>query len=81
MSFLQFVALEMRERKAHRKETGSNVSVLLNKVSALEQVKASSSKSHWTLPHAVICNYLSLSHKVDYERSGFNTYQIVSLFR
>ena len=36
VSSLQFFALEMRERKAYRKETGSNVSVLLNKVSALE---------------------------------------------
>ena len=29
-------ALEMRQREAYRKHTGSNVSVLLNKVSALE---------------------------------------------
>ena len=29
--------LEMREREAYRKQTGSKVSVLLNKVSALEQ--------------------------------------------
>ena len=29
-------ALEMREREAYRKQTGSNVSVLLNKVSTLE---------------------------------------------
>ena len=29
-------ALEMREREAYRKQTGLNVSVLLNKVSALE---------------------------------------------
>ena len=29
-------ALEMRERKAYRKQTGSNVSVLFNKVSASE---------------------------------------------
>ena len=29
-------ALEMREREAHRKQTGSNLSVLLYKVSALE---------------------------------------------
>ena len=29
-------ALEMREREAYRKQTGSNVSVLLNKISALE---------------------------------------------
>ena len=36
VSSLQFFTLEMRERKAYRKETGSNVSVLLNKVSALE---------------------------------------------
>ena len=36
VSSLQFFALEMRERKAYRKQTGSNVSVLLNKVSALE---------------------------------------------
>ena len=28
--------LEMHEREAYRKQTGSNVSVLLNKVSALE---------------------------------------------
>ena len=35
VSSLQFFALEMRERKAYRKKTGSNVSVLLNKVSAL----------------------------------------------
>ena len=33
---LQFFTLEMRERKAYREETGSNVSVFLNKVSALE---------------------------------------------
>ena len=36
VSSLQFFALEMPERKAYRKETGSNVYVLLNKVSALE---------------------------------------------
>ena len=36
VSSLQFLALEMRGRKAYRKQTGSNVSVLLNKVSALE---------------------------------------------
>ena len=36
VSSLQFFALEMRERKAYKKETGSNVSVLLNRVSALE---------------------------------------------
>ena len=36
VSSLQFFALEMRERKAYRKQTWSNVSVLLNKVSALE---------------------------------------------
>ena len=36
VSSLQFFYLEMRERKAYRKQTGSNVSVLLNKVSALE---------------------------------------------
>ena len=29
-------ALEMREREAYRKQTGSNLSVLLYKVSALE---------------------------------------------
>ena len=36
MSPLQFFALEIHERKAYRKPTGSSVSVLLNKVSALE---------------------------------------------
>ena len=36
VSSLQFFDLEMHERKAYRKQTGSNVSVLLNKVSALE---------------------------------------------
>ena len=36
VSSLQFFALEMRKRKVYRKQTGSNVSVLLNKVSALE---------------------------------------------
>ena len=36
-SFLQLSALEMCERKACRKQAGSNVSVHLNKVSALEQ--------------------------------------------
>ena len=36
VSSLQFFALEMRERRAYRKLTGSNVSVLLKKVSALE---------------------------------------------
>ena len=37
VSSLQLLALEMRGRKAYRKQTSSNVSVLLNKVSALEQ--------------------------------------------
>ena len=36
VSSLQFFASEMCERKAYRKQTGSNVSVLLSKVSALE---------------------------------------------
>ena len=36
VSSLQFFALEMREKKAYRKQTGSNLSVFLNKVSALE---------------------------------------------
>ena len=36
VSSLQSFALEMREGKAYRKETGLNVSVFLNKVSALE---------------------------------------------
>ena len=31
-----FFALKMRERKVYRKQMGSNVSVLLNKVSSLE---------------------------------------------
>ena len=34
--FFMVSALEMREREAYRKQTGSNVSVLLKKVSALE---------------------------------------------
>ena len=79
VSSLQFFALEMRERTACRKETGSNVSVFLNKVSALEHDRFKEVQS--TLPRAVICKYLSLSHKPDYERSGFNTYQNVSLFQ
>ena len=29
----------------------------------------------------IICKYLSLSRKLDYERSGLNTYQVVSLFQ
>ena len=36
VSSLQFFDLEMHERKAYRKQKGPNVSVLLNKVSALE---------------------------------------------
>ena len=36
VSSLQFFTLEKRERKAYRKQTGSNVSVFFNKVSALE---------------------------------------------
>ena len=36
VSSLRFFALEMRERKAYKKQTCSNVLVLLNKVSALE---------------------------------------------
>ena len=34
--FFTILRLEMHEREAYRKQTGSNVSVLLNKVSALE---------------------------------------------
>ena len=29
----------------------------------------------------IICKYLSLSHKLDYERSKSNTYHVVSLFQ
>ena len=29
----------------------------------------------------IICKYLSLRHKLDYEPSGLNTYQVVSLFQ
>ena len=36
VSSLKFFALEMHERKAYRRPTGSNVSVPLNKASALE---------------------------------------------
>ena len=39
VSSLQFFALEMREKKAYRKQTRSNVSVLLNKVFALEHYR------------------------------------------
>ena len=35
VSSLQFYTLEIRERKAYRKQMGSNVTVLLNKVSTL----------------------------------------------
>ena len=37
VSSLQFFSLEMHERKAYRKQTESNVSDLLNMVSALER--------------------------------------------
>ena len=78
VSSLQFFALEMRERKAYRKETGSNVSVLLNKVSALEHDRF---KQVSLYTASCGCLQIRLSHKLDYERSGFNTYQIVSLFQ
>ena len=42
-------ALEMCEREAYRKQTGSNVPVLLNKVSALEHDRIC--RFHCRLPH------------------------------
>ena len=56
-----------------------NVSVLFNKVSALEHERFKQ-----VLLCTASCGYLqilSLGHKLDYERSGFNIYQIVSLFQ
>ena len=45
-------ALEMREREAYRKQTGLNVSVLLNKVSALEHDRLC--RFHCRLPHVYL---------------------------
>ena len=55
VSSLQFFALEMRERKAYRKETGSNVSVVLNKVSALEH-----DRFKQVSLYAASCSYLQI---------------------
>ena len=41
---------------------------------------AYSSRFHCTLSHDYL-QILKLSHKLDYERSGLNTYQVVSLFQ
>ena len=71
VSSLWFFAFEMRKRKAYRKQTGSNVSVLLNKVSTLEHERFKQ----------IICKYISLSDKLDYERRGLYTYQVVSRFQ
>ena len=75
VSSLQFYTLEIRERKAYRKQMGSNVTVLLNFSSW--PIQAGST------PHClmIICKYLSLSQKLYYERSVLNTYQVVSLFQ
>ena len=42
-------ALEIREKEAYRKQTGSNVSVLLNKFSALQHDRFS--RFHFRLSH------------------------------
>ena len=55
VSSLQFSTLEMRERKAYRKETGSNVSVLLNKVTTLEYDRF---KQVWL--YTASCGYLQI---------------------
>ena len=64
MSPLQFFALEIHERKAYRKPTGSSVSVLLNKVSALEHDQFKQVllyTASWLFE-----NTWTLSHKLDY---------------
>ena len=66
--------------KAYGKQTRSNVSVPLNKVSALEHDR-SIHVGFTVLCPIIICKYLSLSHKPDYELSELNTYQSVSLFQ
>ena len=71
-------ALEMHERKAYKKQTGSNVSALLNKVSTLEHDRFMQVSLK---THMIICEYSSLSHKPDYQGSRLNNYQFVSLFR
>ena len=49
VSSLQFFASEMREREAYRKQMGSNMSVLLRKVSALEHDWFNQQKNVWEI--------------------------------
>ena len=63
---LQCFALEMRKRKAYKKQIGSNVSVLLDKISALDHDRFKQVllyTASW-----LFANNLSLSHKLDHER-------------
>ena len=65
------MALQMRERNANRKQTGSNVSVPLTKVSVLAWPIYAGFTVHRLM---IVCKYLSLNDKPDYQRSGFNTF-------
>ena len=72
--------LEIVERKAYIKQIkqmGPNVSVFLNKISALEY------DQFMQVLHSllVICKYVSLSHKPAYQCSRSNIYQFVLLFQ
>ena len=55
VSSLQFFALEIRGRKAYREQMGSNVPVLLNKVSALEH-----DRFKQVLLYTASCSYLQI---------------------
>ena len=69
--------LEMRKREAYRKQMKSNVSVLLNKVSALEHDRFMQ-VSLYTF--SLLFVNTNLSYKHHYQRNGFNTYQFFRCF-
>ena len=63
-------ALELRKREAYRKQTGSNLSVFFNKISGAWPINVGFTV-HCLM---IICKYLSLNDKPNYQRSGLNTH-------
>ena len=77
-SYPSEAASSLSERKAYRKQTIKCVCPSQQGI----RFRAWPIHAGFTVHCLVIiCKYLSLSHKPDYERSGLNTYQFVSLFQ
>ena len=75
-----FLLQKWVEGKKCRKQTGSNASVRLNKVSAFEHDRFMQVSLYTVYCLMIICKYVSLTYKFDYEHSGLNTTNLFHCF-